>query len=1111
MYPLTYKIENLSMGSDQATGRFWQSESIPPLCPGAMGARGAHQSGGERAGKGELGTYVPPILLNLGDVTAVGGMGVGHVDVGIRRRVPSSGSWAAVENVVRRKCGWVIWRVLIFLSFVYLTQCSTGWSAIVHVAAEDELVSTSRASAKKSDDVAEPSHDAATVGACTGGAALSSSCTTDRSKATDKTCVDVGADGTRLDREGRPIGCAHSTDRDGAEDGSRPPTDLIADIGDILHDGYDALHGGLRTVRQWGAILGSMASSSSSSSSHGDYILHGDLVVEIEEARGMKARNMSSGSLLDGVKTTLNSYIGGVGKEVELYASICIGQVVLGQTKSRKNTSEPRWDEEFHIYLAHSGSRLRIEIRNKLVVDNVVLAQVDLPADELLSGHHFDGWHDMTDASGQTLPGAHIKFSVAFKPALKRSTRKEWMARFRGPETEVQEAFFKQRKGCRVTLYQDAHVEEGRLPAIPLSGSRVYRQERAWEDLYKAILDAKHLIYITGWSVYTEIRLIRDEKRGIHEGSGHVRLGELLKRKAAEGVRVLLLVWDDRTSSSIVTKGVMSTHDEETMEYFKNTKVRCVLAPRSTDLVKSASKSMMFSHHQKAIVVDAAPVEHPTKGKKWKWGRDDEGSREGDRRLVAFVGGLDVTDGRFDTPSHYIFSTLRTWHKDDFYQPSVAGSASLDKGGPRQPWHDIHAKLEGPIAWDVLENFQQRWRKQASLYNTDLLPIGTPGSVIPGARPVTSDDDPDTWQVQLFRSIDTESVYGFPESPREAVRMGLVSWKDDIIDRSIQNAYIEAIRNAERFIYIENQYFMGSSHMWAESQGAGAYHTVAVEIALKIASKIRDGEPFGAYILVPMYPEGDPHLTPSSPLQEMLRWQYNTMTMMYKIVADALRTTERYDQHPTDYLNFFCIGARESVKSADVEHIPSTPISDAEVMYKEAQKNRRMMIYVHSKMMIVDDDYIIVGSANINQRSMDGGRDSEIAFGAMQPHHVLVDADETKKPKKDTEDPKLKAPKGAVHGFRMSLWAEHLGSVDKEFSAPWTSKCVRKVREMAERNWQLYVQPEPVDMVAHLMPYPLQVDKSGRVSARPGFEFFPDSKAKVTGTVLMQFPDLLTT
>lgn len=46
------------------------------------------------------------------------------------------------------------------------------------------------------------------------------------------------------------------------------------------------------------------------------------------------------------------------------------------------------------------------------------------------------------------------------------------------------------------------------------------------------------------------------------------------------------------------------------------------------------------------------------------------------------------------------------------------------------------------------------------------------------------------------------------------------------------------------------------------------------------------------------------------------------------------------------------------------------------------------MIYVHSKGMIVDDEFVIMGSANINQRSLEGTRDTEIAMGAYQPQHT---------------------------------------------------------------------------------------------------------------------------
>ncbi|KAG2331491.1 hypothetical protein Bca52824_002671 [Brassica carinata] len=53
----------------------------------------------------------------------------------------------------------------------------------------------------------------------------------------------------------------------------------------------------------------------------------------------------------------------------------------------------------------------------------------------------------------------------------------------------------------------------------------------------------------------------------------------------------------------------------------------------------------------------------------------------------------------------------------------------------------------------------------------------------------------------------------------------------------------------------------------------------------------------------------------------------------------------------------------------------------------QALKSRRFMIYVHSKGMIVDDEFVLIGSVNINQRSLEGTRDTEIAMGGYQPHH----------------------------------------------------------------------------------------------------------------------------
>ena len=49
-----------------------------------------------------------------------------------------------------------------------------------------------------------------------------------------------------------------------------------------------------------------------------------------------------------------------------------------------------------------------------------------------------------------------------------------------------------------------------------------------------------------------------------------------------------------------------------------------------------------------------------------------------------------------------------------------------------------------------------------------------------------------------------------------------------------------------------------------------------------------------------------------------------------------------------------------------------------------------VLMLVAAQMMIMDDEYVLLGSANYNQRSLDGSRDTEIAVGAYQPHHTCA-------------------------------------------------------------------------------------------------------------------------
>ena len=80
------------------------------------------------------------------------------------------------------------------------------------------------------------------------------------------------------------------------------------------------------------------------------------------------------------------------------------------------------------------------------------------------------------------------------------------------------------------------------------------------------------------------------------------------------------------------------------------------------------------------------------------------------------------------------------------------------------------------------------------------------------------------------------------------------------VEKSIQLAYIHQIRRAKHFLYIENQYFLGSAQAWLDNKGSDIQcnNLIPVEIAEKIVASIKKRKAFCAYILVPMYPEGIP-------------------------------------------------------------------------------------------------------------------------------------------------------------------------------------------------------------------------------------------------------------
>jgi phospholipase D1/2 len=771
----------------------------------------------------------------------------------------------------------------------------------------------------------------------------------------------------------------------------------------------------------------------------------------------------------------------------------------LATTHLIRDNLNPEWCETFYVPVAHFAESLTFCVQDADVAGTVTaLGEYVLPIDSLVryeeEAQARVGIHKIAPFTTQ----GSLEFFVEFIPEELQATENNY-------QQNVPGVYFRSHQGNQVKLYVNADDGDEVAPTVKYGAPderRVWHPPRLWRDIYDAICDAKHFIYITGWSVDTTQSLLRGEEleEALNKGSYSPYIGELLKQKADEGVTVNMLVWDDATSNPNLLRpvGFMGTHDEQSKAFFEGSRVNFRLAPMQGDEDDSAwfqmSKYVMFTHHQKIVVLDAAC-------------EDDE-----QREPLAFVGGIDLTTGRWDNRKHPLFRTLGTDHKGDAYNGCFA--VDVANVGPREPWHDIHSSLRGPAAYDVICNFTERWCKQASDAVGELVDLQSLGLGSP-CRPKSRRQ---MWYSQVLRSIDertavfdkdrymgenmdsddfspgTEWEETYEEGTRIfktrepfSVATRLNARFGQLVDSSMQRGWIHHIRNAKHTLYIESQYFLGSAHMWPEQADTCCDNLIPAEITLKICDKIKRGERFAAYILVPLWPEGIPD---SASVQAILHWQKLTMESMYKRIAACLEEVGS-DQSPKDYLNFYALATGESHHGSQASAEPTSPVEET------LTSTRRHLVYVHSKMLIADDAVTIIGSANINQRSMDGARDSEIAVASFQPAYLPTDES---------------IPKGDVHAFRLHCWATTTNTMERIFENPSSLQCVRRLNEIAERNWDKFVEPEVTEMDSHLIPYPIMIDACGNVFPRQDFDgFFPDTTACITGTNSLALPPLLTT
>jgi phospholipase D1/2 len=256
-------------------------------------------------------------------------------------------------------------------------------------------------------------------------------------------------------------------------------------------------------------------------------------------------------------------------------------------------------------------------------------------------------------------------------------------------------------------------------------------------------------------------------------------------------------------------------------------------------------------------------------------------------------------------------------------------------------------------------------------------------------------------------------------------------------ENSILQAYYKLIDEAEHYIYIENQFFVSKS--WTDEEKKECKHSISDVVQNEIAYHLRkriekaykNKEKFRVYVFVPLLPgfAGEPE--ESSTLQIILKHTYagicnnhglSIIEQLYKIMRNEWK----------NYIGFYSLR-----NHALINNIPQTEI-----------------VYIHSKLIIVDDTKVLLGSANINDRSMLGTRDSEFCVLIKEEKELI-----NKKTGKNfvMNGKNYEASNFAV-SFRKALMGEHLGidPNDPLLDDPLSDKFHSFIMNRAKNNTLLY-------------------------------------------------------
>ncbi|MGO8949235.1 MAG: phospholipase D-like domain-containing protein [Ktedonobacterales bacterium] len=399
----------------------------------------------------------------------------------------------------------------------------------------------------------------------------------------------------------------------------------------------------------------------------------------------------------------------------------------------------------------------------------------------------------------------------------------------------------------------------------------------------KAFLAAKQYILLAGWDICIELPMVRGEDtRAL--GEAITEDSVIQERLRAEGLdEAAIAFWKANQLRVIdvlgyvvqrgVKVGVILWDAYHMGSHVTNDPAaqRDALRAVGVDCLLDDS-SRQISHitqslHQKCCVVD---------------GR------------VAYVGGIDLTVqysgdyDRWDTHHHLCDSPER---------------ASSRSAAAQHPWHDVHSQIQGPAVADVLRNIVQRWSQVARRHNAPDWPAQLEDKALP----------------ELEGGVPAQVVRTIPPHTYEFAPEGI---------RTIKDAYVRAISQARRFIYLENQYLWPEVFIGLDNLRWGERSPESMAVIEAIGGAIRRGVQVA--ITLPDHPNCGRRFTDGG--VQLLRQH-----------ASESGSPER--------LSVFTLGSGES-----------DPASPGGIFYRP--------VYIHGKVAVVDDLWWTVGSANLNSRGM---------------------------------------------------------------------------------------------------------------------------------------------